>query len=82
MNCPSQKYKPSLSRFLTNLALCDLILGLKLPIFFLVTLGYKSAWIFSDPTVCLIGGVADSFAFRIVVAGNPTMLLILDQINV
>ncbi|KAL5250410.1 hypothetical protein ACHWQZ_G016218 [Mnemiopsis leidyi] len=55
--------------FLTNLALCDLILGLKLPIFFLVTLGHKDAWIFSDPTACLVGGVADSFAFRIVVAG-------------
>ena len=57
-------------RFLTNLALCDLILGLKLPIFFLVTLGHKNAWIFSDPTACLISGVADSFAFRIVVAGS------------
>ena len=58
--------------FLTNLAVCDLLLGLKLPLFFLVTLGQRGPWVFSNDTACLLGGVADSFTFRIVVAGRST----------
>ena len=57
-------------RFLMNLALADLILGLKLPLFFLVTLAEKNPWIFQDSTACVVSGIADSFAFRIVVAGK------------
>ena len=69
-------------RFLTNLALCNLILGMKLPLFFLVTLGYGNAWIFRDPTACLVAGIADSLAFRLVVASKLLdKLLILSITN-
>lgn len=57
-------------RFLTNLALCDLILGLKLPLFFLVTLVKRDPWILANDHVCAGVGVTDTFAFRMVVAGK------------
>ncbi|KAL5250178.1 hypothetical protein ACHWQZ_G016041 [Mnemiopsis leidyi] len=61
--------------FLTNLALCDLILGLKLPLFFLVTLVKRDPWILANDHVCAGVGVTDTFAFRMVVAGMTAVAI-------